>query len=226
VGVCSEATLLAAPAAAKWQQLMVVNPVFEIAPRFVVALGRATPEGLRLLGTAFMASQNKLATAHHVVGGDETNLVVVAPRINSMSAYEDTADSQVRYLVATIAAVDTFRDLCILNVPGFGAAPYAMGSTDDARPGEPVVTFGFPHADTGRFVLTRHDTRVGARILVEAAGIKSKHMVMNTQARPGQSGAPVFAGDGSRVIAMVIGSYAPGGSSGILLGPIDPATLH
>jgi len=201
--------------------------IFHLAPQWVLAVGRAAPEGLKLLGSAFAVAPGKLATTKHVTGGDETNLCVVIPRIGTMLEYEDTNNTQVRLVPVNIKAVDAFRDICILEVQQLtGALPYRITQVDDVAPGDPIVTFGYPHADSGRFVLTRQNAHVGARVLIDAAGINSKHIVLNVQARPGQSGGPVFATDASRVVAMVIGSYAPGGGGGISLGGIDPATLH
>jgi hypothetical protein len=93
-------------------------------------------------------------------------------------------------------------------------------------PGHPVVTLGYPHSDHGRFVLTRQDTQVGARILITTKNIVTKHIVLNVQARPGQSGSPVFAGGLDHIVALVVGSYAPGGGGGVIVGGIDPQTLH
>jgi S1-C subfamily serine protease len=202
--------------------------IFHLAPQWVLGVGRTSPDGLKLLGSAFFVGQGKLATTKHVTGGDGTNLSVVLPRIGTMLDYEDTSNLQVQLAPARIVSIDSFRDICILQVAASaGDLPYHLARTEDVAPGDPVVTFGYPHAaDSGRFVLTRQDAHVGARILIDAAGIKSKHIVMNTQARPGQSGGPVFAADASRVVAMIIGSYAPGGGGGISLGGIDPATLH
>jgi S1-C subfamily serine protease len=182
---------------------------------------------LRFLGSAFFAGPGKLATTKHVTGGDDTNLCVVLPRIGTLLDYEDTSDTQFRVLPTKIASINSFRDICILDVSGFsGTLPYHITRVDDVAPGDPIVAFGYPHMDTNRLVLTRQDANVGARVLIDAAGIKSKHIVMNTLARPGQSGGPVFTPDASRVVAMVMGAYVPGGSGGISLGGIDPATLH
>jgi hypothetical protein len=200
--------------------------LFLLVPRFVVSVGRVTPEGLKLVGSAFLVGPGKFATARHVSGDDDPNLVIIPARIPTLNSYEDTSNTQVLHAPARISAVDTFRDITVLEVAGAGPVPYTIGGTDDVVPGDPIVTFGFPHADTGRFVLTRQDTHVGARILIDASGVKSKHIVLNTQARPGQSGGPVFARDASRVVAMLIGSYAPNGGGGISLGGVDPATLH
>ena len=104
--------------------------------------------------------------------------------------------------------------------------PYSLGSTDNVFPGTPVVSLGFPHMDTGRLVLTQQSSLIGARVLLGNNGIKTKHVVLNTQTRPGQSGGPVFSEDGNTVSAMIIGGYSPSGVRGISVGGVDPQTLH
>lgn len=194
----------------------------------IFTLARAQASGAELLGTAFMAGPQHLVTALHVTGGTDQNLVAVVPRIAALGDYQDTTSTDVKYAPVEIAQADPVRDLCVLKVPaasGWGFN-YRFGSTDETPPGTPVTTYGFPHADFGRMVLTRQDATVGARVLVGAHGLKNKHLVLNVQARPGQSGGPVFTRDGSAVVAVLIGSYAPGGGGGISLGGVDPATLH
>jgi glycine cleavage system aminomethyltransferase T len=51
-------------------------------------------------------------------------------------------------------------------------------------------------------------------------------IILNVQARPGQSGSPVLLSDGRTIAAMIIGSYAPRAGGGISLGGVDPHTLH
>jgi len=63
-------------------------------------------------------------------------------------------------------------------------------------------------------------------LVSNSSGIKSNHLVLNVQTRPGQSGSPIFRLSDSKLIGMIIGSYAPGGGGGISLGGIDPNTLH
>jgi ABC-type transport system involved in cytochrome bd biosynthesis fused ATPase/permease subunit len=74
-------------------------------------------------------------------------------------------------------------------------------------------------------VLTLQPAIVGARILIASDGVKTKNIVINTQARSGQSGGPVFDAPKSSVVAVLLGSYAPEGG-GMRLGDIDPQTLH
>jgi hypothetical protein len=194
----------------------------------VYAIGRTGPsKGLRLLGTGFAVARDKIATAFHVVGADDRNLALVQPKVSSFVDYQDTTDASVQLIRLTMSAADPVRDLCILQLEGatihYG---YALSSTDSTVPGSAVTTFGFPHANFGRMVLTQQPAHVGARVLIESRGRKSKHIVLNTQAREGQSGGPVFNSAMSEVVAVLIGSYAPGGGGGISLGGVDPATLH
>lgn len=194
----------------------------------VYTLGRVAPSGVTLLGTAFAVGSNKVATAFHVVGSNDQDLALITPRIGSILEYQDTSDQSVNVIPLTISAADPIRDLCVLQLAagnGIMGQP-RLSSTDAAPPGAPVVTFGFPHANHGRMVLTLQQASVGARILIESEGIKTKHIVMNTQARSGQSGGPVFDAKMSSIIGVLLGSYAPQSAPGILLGDINPQALH
>lgn len=202
-----------------------MNPVGEI----VCPVGRSGPSGIQLLGTAFAVGPRHMATAFHVVGPSDENLHIVLPRPGATSTYQDTTDASVQSSPVRIYAADPIRDLCVLEFEVPNALvrfEYGLGGTDSTPPGSPVVTVGYPHANFGRMVLTEHHARVGARVLIGNSGEKSKHIVLNTQAREGQSGGPVFNSDFTQVVAVLLGSYAPGGGGAISLGGIDPATLH
>lgn len=193
----------------------------------IFALGRNAPGGVQLLGTVFALNKpGHFATASHVAGLDDTNLVIVFKLIQSIHDYQDTTDNRIRMLPVKILASDPFHDLAVLTADTDMAANLPIGGTDSAPVGTLVSSFGFPHADHGRSVLTQQDTEVGARIFLESGGIKSKHVVLNTQARPGQSGSPIFRRDNGQLVAVLVGSYAPGGGGGILLAGVDPHTLH
>jgi S1-C subfamily serine protease len=125
-----------------------------------------------------------------------------------------------------IAASDPFHDLAVLKADIPQLTNLSISGADSAPVGTPISSFGFPHADHGRMVLTRQDTEIGARVLITSGGIKSKHFVLNTQARPGQSGSPIFRTADGQLVGVLIGSYAPGGGGGISLGGVDPHTLH
>ena len=193
----------------------------------VFAVGRTGANGVDLLGTAtLLNSQGKFVTAAHVTNKDDHNLVVVLRPYDSIDDYQDTSDSQVQVIPVGIAAIDPFTDLCILSADIDVSSNLSIGSTDILNVGTVVDIFGYPHADHGRLVLTYQRTEIGARILIKNGVVKTKHVVLNTQARPGQSGSPIFSAYTTTVVAILIGSYAPGGGGGISLGGVDPHTLH
>jgi len=192
---------------------------------FIVAIARNNTDGVQLLGTGFVVGNGLIATTKHVTNGDNANLNIIIPKYNLID-YQDTSDQQVQLMPAEINSIDPIKDICILKINSPIIPPYRLIGTDNVHPGTSVVVFGYPHADHGRFVLTQQNTQIGAKILIESFGIKSKHIVLNTQARPGQSGGPIFDSSGQNVIGMLIGSYAPGGGGGISLGGVDPHTLH
>ena len=193
----------------------------------VLAVGRQLEGSIQLLGTGFALGGSKLATTAHVTGPSDKDLCVVLPKIKTLDDYQDTTDNNVQTHPARIAAYDPVRDIAILELQGAEfTTGYKIGASDMASMGAPVVSLGYPHADHGRLVLTQQQSAVGARVVLGKNGIKTKHLILNVQARPGQSGSPVFTIDGTSVVAMIIGSYAPGGGGGISLGGIDPHTLH
>jgi hypothetical protein len=195
--------------------------------RVVMPIGRLSPTGLQLIGTAFLTNvPGKCVTAAHNVGQDDAQLHLVLPKTQSILDYQDTSDRQVQLAKVRLTQYDPFRDLCVLQTDGETTANVMFGGCDDLGIGSEIVSFGFPHCDHGRMVLTYQHAEVGAKILVESSGVKSKHIVLNTQARPGQSGSPIFRLPDLTLVAVLLGSYAPGGGGGISLGGVDPLTLH
>lgn len=165
-------------------------------------------------------------TASHVPEQNDQGLVIAFKGLTSLTEYQDTADPQVKTVPVTFHATDPFHDLAILKADLTVKSNIKIAGADAVDVGASIVTFGYPHANHGRLVLTQQNAEVGARVLIHSGGIKAKHLVLNIQARPGQSGSPVFnALDGS-LVAILVGSYAPGGGGGISLGGVDPHTLH
>lgn len=194
----------------------------------VFALGRNGPAGVQLLGTAFALNKPGLfATASHVAGTEGQGLVLAFKRLSEIHDYQDTGDTSLHLFPVEIAALDPFHDLAVLKATDVQIqSNISIGGADDVPVGSAVVSFGYPHADHGRMVLTQQDAEIGARVLIASGGIKAKHLVLNNQARPGQSGSPIFRRSDGRLVGVLVGSYAPGGGGGISLGGIDPHTLH
>jgi len=200
---------------------------FSFVNRVVFVVGRVTPTGVQPLGTCFLLSTaGYFATAAHVTGQDDQNLVVAFRQMEAISSYQDTTDLSVQFTAARIKAYDPFHDTCVLQTDLPVASTVKIGSVDALRIGDNVAIFGYPHADQGRLVLTYQATEIGAKVLIEAGGIKAHHVVLNIQSRPGQSGSPVFSHSDASLAAVLVGSYAPGGGGGISLGGVDPHTLH
>lgn len=200
---------------------------FSSVTNVVFALGRMGPGGVQLAGTAFSLNKSGfIATASHVVGTDDTGLVLAFKKLSSLNDYQDTSDNSIQTMPVKLHALDPFHDLAVLKADNDVKSNIIIGGADQTPVGAAISSFGFPHADHGRMVLTRQDTEIGARVLIAAGGIKAKHLVLNTQARPGQSGSPVFRRSDGLLIGILVGSYAPGGGGGISLAGVDPHTLH
>ncbi|MET7742783.1 serine protease [Streptomyces sp. NPDC005385] len=184
----------------------------------------------QLLGSCFPVAPRLLATAMHVVGPSDAGLVALAPSISGLQDYQDTTVNSASYMNVKIVAADPIRDICILEFTSDSQylLDYDLTGTDAIPPGADVAVYGYPHMDFGRRVVTVQRTHVGAKILLPNSGVKSKHIVVNTQFRPGQSGGPVFDVATGSVCAMVTGSFLPtfeGGGS-VTISGVDPSTLH
>jgi V8-like Glu-specific endopeptidase len=193
----------------------------------IFTVGRITPNGVNLLGTCFLLNSTRhFATTAHVTNNDENNLVVVMSDETKLANYQDTSNTQIKYFKVKIKSIDPVRDIAILECDHDRNCNINIQSTDTVNVGNNLAVIGYPHSNLGRQVLTYQTTIVGAKILIETSGIKSKHLVLNIQTRPGQSGSPIFNVLNSQLVGMIIGSYVPSINGGIRLGDIDPQTLH
>lgn len=194
----------------------------------VVLVGRQMEDSMIcMLGTGFIVSHDgKVATSRHVVGDSDKNLVIIPINIKSMNDYQDTTDVKcTRVLNVKIIDSDPFRDVVILKGEiSCRGTLLSIDSFDDINVGEEIQIIGYPHCVEGRRVLTYQRAIIGAKVLLEAQGVKSKHAVINTQTRPGQSGSMILNSSGSRIIGMLVGAFAPEG--GLSLGGINPRELH
>ena len=201
--------------------------IFSDISQGVLSVGRITPNGLILLGTAFAISKpGYFATAAHVVNHDDSGLIICLNGLSSIQEYQDTSKTGTRYTEAKIAEINPLCDVCLLKTELSIQSTMVLSSADRVQVGSEVVVFGYPHSDHGRMVLTQQNTHVGAKVLIQSSGIKFKNMVLNIQSRPGQSGGPIICSNTLEIVGMIIGSYAPKGTGGVIIGGIDPQTLH
>ena len=195
--------------------------------QLVLIVGRITPQGVNMLGTGFLISSDGLiATTAHNVNNDDRNLVILAPNIRNINDYQDISDIKCAPIGVRISEIDPIKDIAILKADlTFNGGIPEISSFDVDNVGDEVGIFGFPHCVEGRRALTFQKAEIGSKILLQTNNIKSKHAVINIQARPGQSGSLVYSLNKQKISGILIGAYAPKGG-GISLGGINPRELH
>ena len=166
---------------------------------------------IRMLGTGFLISNDgKIVTARHVIGNETKDIVVLMPHVMNIDEYQDTADNSCRTVSAIVEDINPVTDICILKTQlNFSGVLPPLESLDNIKVGERIGMYGFPHCVMGRRVLTYQEAEVGAKMLLESSGIKSKYATINIQTRPGQSGSIVFNTKTGAIIGLLIGAYAP-----------------
>lgn len=195
--------------------------------QLVLIIGRVNPDHVQMLGTGFIVhNDGYIVSTRHVVGVDDANLVVLAPHVTNINSFQDLSDKSARPVQVNIKEMDPIRDLVILKADlTFSGKIPDIGSFDNDSVGEEIGIFGFPHCVEGRRALTFQKAEIGAKVLLEASGVKSKYAVINIQARPGQSGSMIFSPKNNTISGVLIGAWAPSGG-GISLGGINPRELH
>ncbi|GHV86227.1 hypothetical protein AGMMS50230_18350 [Spirochaetia bacterium] len=203
--------------------------MFELFTQTVMTIGRIETSGVNMLGTGFLVTNDgTIATTRHVVGNDDKNLAVLFPKIRDINIYQDTSDVSCQCIPATILEIDPFKDIALLKVDlHYSGSLPTLSSFDTIDVGKELGIFGFPHCTHGRRVLTFQKAEIGAKIILESNSVKAKYAVINTQARPGQSGSLLLSLSSANqtIVGMLIGAFIPSGGS-ISLSGINPHELH
>lgn len=195
--------------------------------QLTLVVGRLTPNGVQMLGTCFLVNADGMvATTFHSIGPEANNLVVLMPNQANPNEYQDMSDTSCQLLSASVCEIDPVRDVAILRTElKWSAQLPRLTGFDAVTLGSSVNIYGYPHCTHNRRAFTFQATEIGAKTLMDIEGIKSKHAVINTQARPGQSGSPIVDPRTGDIMGMLVGAWVPG-PGGIQLGEINPYELH
>ena len=144
----------------------------------------------RMEGTGFVIGRGKVLTNAHVVAGSDRAVV-------------ETGSGN---LDATVVLYDPQTDLAVLDVPDLTAPALTFASTPAAS-GDDAIVAGFPL--DGPYTLT--PARVRSTIQLRGPNIYSSATVtrevytLRAQVRPGNSGGPLLAPDGT-VLGVIFGA--------------------
>ncbi|VDR26498.1 V8-like Glu-specific endopeptidase [Raoultella terrigena] len=195
----------------------------------LVTVGVVNNGVVHFVGTGFCVSKNKVVTASHVLRGLIGDLIV-SPKveIKDFSDYQDETQDEFLCIPAKIIEDDPFKDLSILEAEiqiDFNK-PLVTG-LDGMKITETVAIYGFPHCSNScRKILTYQTAIVGAKTLLLSDGIKSKHAVLNMQARPGQSGSPVISTTDGSIVGVLVGAYIRKGAELITIADMTPGDFN
>ncbi|MFB4411754.1 serine protease [Pantoea sp. ANP04] len=199
-----------------------------ISPAYTACIGIIEGNSVLPLGSGFFIDNNRVVTARHVISGRSGKIVVIPSYINDINEYQDTTEKKVNPFLATVMEEDPVKDLCILKteVDVINGPKLNLTGFDGVVVGEEVHVIGYPHCGDGRRVLTLHKAHIGAKVLLNSSGLKTKFAIINTQTRPGQSGSPVVSTKNNSVVGILIGAYANLSGGYVTMGDINPMELH
>jgi len=145
-------------------------------------------------GSGVVVAPGVVATNAHVVSGAVTAVVAKGKD----------------FWVVREFCVEPDRDLCLLTVPGLTVPPAQVGTPEDARPGRPVHSIGYPGG-----VL-----QIRAGNLVATWSFLGSHLIQaNAPIAPGSSGGGLFTDDG-RLLGITTFIYGGNGRLNFSI-PID-----
>lgn len=181
-----------APVATQWV-LDAVGPTGRAAVRDVYLVVCPNTEQK---GTGFLVDNGVIVTNEHVVRG-----------CNSADIF--AVSSFGNQIVFTGVRTDAARDLAALNPATPLTGGLKLGSTAKLAVGNIVRTWGHPLGYNGPPPLLSVGYLSGFRAYSLSNATQVKHLVVNAAFNSGNSGGPLFAGDGHLVVGVVVSKALP-----------------
>lgn len=181
-----------APISTRWV-LDAVGPVGKAAVRDVYLI--VCPK-TNQKGTGFLVDNGVLVSNEHVVRGCGAGELIGVSSYGTRIAFADVR-------------TDVARDLAALKpaVPISGGLK--LGSTENLDIGTVVRTWGHPLGYNGPPPLLSVGYLSGLRAHQPEPKIQVKHLIVNGAFNSGNSGGPLFAGDGEAVVGVVVSKALP-----------------
>jgi S1-C subfamily serine protease len=174
--------------------------VVESRDSIVKVLGPAPSCRRQVEGTGFVYAPQRVMTNAHVVAGVDDPTVIVG---------DD------RSLPARVVAFDAARDVAVLFVPDLDAEPLGFAS---ASRGDEAIVAGYP--ESGPFTAVparvRGETRARGSDIYNSGTVVREIYSLFTTVRPGNSGGPLLAPDGS-VYGVIFAASVDDPSTGYAL---------
>jgi S1-C subfamily serine protease len=174
--------------------------VVESRDSIVKVLGPAPSCRRQVEGTGFVYAPQRVMTNAHVVAGVDDPTVVVG-------------DDQ--RLPARVVAFDAGRDVAVLFVPDLNADPLGFAS---ASRGDVAIVAGYPEGGpfTAEAARVRGETRARGNDIYNSGTVVREIYSLFTTVRPGNSGGPLLAPDGS-VYGVIFAASVDDPSTGYAL---------
>jgi S1-C subfamily serine protease len=174
--------------------------VIESRDSIVKVLGPAPSCGRQVEGTGFVYASQRVMTNAHVVAGVDDPTVVVAN------------DER---LPARVVAFDAGRDVAVLFVPDLDADPLGFAS---ASRGDEAIVAGYPEGGpfTAEAARVRGETQARGNDIYNSGTVVREIYSLFTTVRPGNSGGPLLAPDGS-VYGVIFAASVDDPSTGYAL---------
>jgi len=166
----------------------------QLAPAMVASTVALSDSEGEVLCSGVAISPTQVMTAAHCLSGPAVHVF-------------DEADSTVR--AATVVWSNVPRDVAVLEVTGANFTPAHFGDSATVQRGDRVFTVGNSYGDLLFSFTVGYVSYVG-RTLPASIGAAGKFIQYSTEARPGNSGGPVF-NEAGEVIAILVRGDNSGG---------------